>query len=73
MELTRISFGKRQFHLQRDMYDWCETHLGEGGYYAFTKNPESARWSIDSMFGNTHFFFRDPKDAVLFGLTWNYR
>jgi len=52
------------------MLTWCETKLGPGGYYAFTKDPENAKWSIDSMFGHTHFFFRDPKDALMFSLTW---
>jgi hypothetical protein len=70
MELIRLSFGKDRFHEQRDMLSWCEKNLGLGGYYAFTKDPENARWAIESMFGNTHFFFRNPKDAVLFGLIW---
>ncbi len=70
MELIRISFGKDRFHEQEYMLSWCEKNLGLGGYYAFTKDPKKARWSIESMFGNTHFFFRDPKDATLFGLVW---
>jgi hypothetical protein len=53
------------------MIGWCEKNLGLGGYYAFTKDPKNAKWSIDSMFGNSHFFFRDPKDALLFSLTWH--
>lgn len=70
MELTRISFGKDRYHQQREMLDWCETNLGDGGYFAFTKNPDHARWSVESMFGSTHFFFKEEKDAVLFGLIW---
>jgi hypothetical protein len=70
MELIRISFGKDHYHLQREMVDWCEKNLGTGGYYSFTRNPKTAKWAIESMFGSTHFFFRDSKDAVLFGLTW---
>ena len=70
MELIRFSFGKDRYHQQQEMYSWCEKNLGPGGYYAFTKDPKNAKWSIDSMFGNTNFFFRDSKDAVLFGLIW---
>jgi hypothetical protein len=70
MELIRFSFSKDRFHQQREMIDWCETKLGPGGYYAFTRDPENAKWSIDSMFGHTHFFFIDPKDALMFSLTW---
>ena len=43
MELIRFSFGKDRFHEQRDMQSWCESQFGDGGYYAFTKNPETAR------------------------------
>lgn len=71
MELIRISFCKDRYHQQREMQAWCEKHLGDGGYYAFTQRPRTARWAIESMFGATHFFFRDSKDAVLFGLTWH--
>lgn len=71
MELIRFSFGKDRFHEQTAMLKWCEDNLGQGGYYAFSRDPENAKWSIDSMFGNTHFFFRDSKDAVLFSLTWH--
>ncbi len=70
MDLIRFGFGKDRFHEHREMYDWCESQFGEGGYYAFTKNPDTARWSIDSMFGNTNFFFRDSRDATLFALRW---
>lgn len=70
MELIRISFDKDRYHEHLEMISWCEKNLGEGGYYSFTKNPETAKWAIESMFGSTHFFFKDSKDAVLFGLTW---
>lgn len=70
MELIRISFDKDRYHQQQDMYIWCEENLGPGGYYGFTRNPTEAKWSIESMFGNTHFFFLHPKDAVLFSLIW---
>ena len=70
MELIRISFGKDRYHEQSDMTSWCEKNIGDGGYYAFTKNPEESRWAIESMFGNTHFFFCNPNDAVLFSLKW---
>jgi hypothetical protein len=70
MELIRISFGKDRYHEYLDMIAWCEKHCGEGGYYEFSKNPDTANWSINSMFGNTHFFFRNTEDALLFALRW---
>ena len=71
MELIRFSFGKDRYHQQLDMIEWCEKNIGTGGYYSFTRNPETAKWAIESMFGNTHFFFSDPKAALLFSLTWH--
>jgi len=71
MDLIRFSFGKDRYHQHLEMIKWCEKNLGDGGYYAFTQRPKTTKWAIESMFGNTHFFFKDPKDAVLFGLTWH--
>ncbi len=51
------------------MIAWCENHCGDGGYHAFTRN-EDARWSVETMFGNTHFFFKEEKDVILFSMKW---
>lgn len=70
MELIRrISFGRDRFHQHQDMIRWCYQHCGKGGYHAFSKD-DNARWSVDTMFGNTHFFFKEEKDVVLFTMKW---
>ncbi len=67
MELIRISFGREHYHLQNDMINWCEKHLGPGLWNQAIGNN---KWSVESMFGYTHFHFNDSKDAVLFTLKW---
>ncbi len=67
--IRRISFGKERYHEYLDMIAWCEKHCGDGGYHAFTRNND-ARWSVETMFGNTHFFFKEEKDVVLFSMKW---
>jgi len=70
MELIRrISFGQDRFHQQEEMISWCKRHCGDGGWQAITKS-DKARWSVDSMFGHTHFFFKEEKDLVLFSMKW---
>lgn len=67
MGLIRISFDRNYYHLQNDMVDWCREKFGYGNW---NHNIGENKWSIESMFGYTHFYFRDEKDAVLFTLTW---
>lgn len=67
MELTRISLDREHFHLQSDMYEYCEKYFGPGSW---NHCIEGNRWSIQSMFGHTHFHFVDPQDAMLFTLKW---
>ncbi len=67
LELTRISFDRDHYHLQNDMADWCREQFGPGHW---NRTLGDNRWSIESMFGHTHFHFRDSKDAMLFALKW---
>jgi len=69
MEITRVSFGKDRYHQQSEMIAWCESRFKNGGWRAMTADSK-AEWAVDSMFGNTHFFFRNPKDLVIFSLRW---
>ena len=67
MELIRISFDRDHYHLQNDMIDWCQKKFGYGHW---NRNIGENKWSVESMFGHTHFYFREEQDAVLFTLTW---
>lgn len=70
MELiTKVSFGKDRFHEQEDMIQWCRKNLGTGGWNQSLVLGES-RWRVDSMFGNTHFWFKEERDYLLFCLKW---
>ena len=69
------TFGKDQYHLNGEMERWCRENIGDGGWsYA---NPETWEgmgdkiWVMSSMFGNTKFSFKDPKDLTMFLLRWS--
>jgi hypothetical protein len=68
------TFGKDRYHLNGEMEQWCRENIGDGGWsYA---NPETWEgmgdkiWVMSSMFGNTKFSFKDPKDLTMFLLRW---
>lgn len=67
LELIRVSFDRDHYHLQNDMVDWCREQFGYGHW---NRNIGENKWSVESMFGYTHFHFRDPQDAILFTLKW---
>jgi hypothetical protein len=47
----------------QDLYNWCDNHASSGRYHVHG-------WKSTEGFA---FRFEDPKDAVLFGLTWTHR
>jgi len=67
--MIAVEFGKDRYHLQEEMIKWCRTTLGKGGWAANLELSDN-NWSVDSMFGNTFFKFKESKDAVLFQLRW---
>lgn len=50
------------------MVDWCYQEFGPGNWNH--KIGATHKWSVESLFGFSHFYFRDPRDAILFGLKW---
>ncbi len=67
LELTRISFSRDHYHLQKEMVSWCEDHFGPGHW---NRGLGGNKWSIESMFGYTHFYFLNTEDALMFTLKW---
>lgn len=67
--IHRVSLGKDRYHQHREIIEWCEENCGEGGYGSFSRD-ENAKWSVDGIFGNHHFFFKDEKDFIMFTLRW---
>jgi hypothetical protein len=47
----------------QDLYNWCDNHVSSGRYHVHG-------WQSTEGFA---FRFEDPKDAVLFSLTWTHR
>lgn len=67
--ITKVSFGKDRYHQQEDMIRWCKTTLGKGGWGQSLVLGDN-RWRVDCMFGNTHFWFKEERDYLLFTLRW---
>lgn len=68
--ITKVSFGKDRFHEQEAMISWCRKNLGTGGWNKSLVLNDDTRWRVDSMFGNTHFWFKQERDYLLFCLKW---
>ena len=53
------------------MEQWCLDHVGKGGWLYRFDQDDSDMWGIKSMFGNTTFMFKEPKDYTMFILRWS--
>lgn len=71
LAIVEIRFGKDRFHQNEEMGTWLNDHFGPGKWY---KNAvvvhEDCLWSWESHFGNTSYYFRHERDAMLFSLRW---
>jgi len=47
----------------QDLYNWCNDHPGDGRYHVHG-------WKSTEGFA---FRFEDPRDAILFSLTWTHQ
>ena len=68
--MNSITFNNTRYHLNGAMEEWCRDNVGQGGWVGRYER-EDDRWSIDSMFGNTTFKFKNEKDYVWFLLRWS--
>jgi hypothetical protein len=73
--MKQITFGKERYHQHPEMEQWCHKNIGLGGWtYETPKTWEGMSnkiWSVDSMFGNTTFSFKNSKDYIMFILRWS--
>lgn len=71
----KVTLGKNRYHQQPIMENWCRENLGPGKWLYGTPETweglDNINWSIDSMFGNTTFAFKDPKHFSMFVLRWS--
>jgi len=73
---TTVSFGKRKYHLQNEMIRWCEEAFGMNPTYTNWVFGEPVDWTdlgnwcVASMFGETHFYFKNDAEASAFILRW---
>ena len=67
--MNKITFNNTRFHLNDSMKQWCHDIIGPGGWDPLSDGSERS-WSIESMFGNTTFEFREETDLVRFLMKW---
>lgn len=71
----KITFSKSRYHQHIEMVEWCQKNLGYGKWLTGTPTTwdglESLNWSVDSIFGNTTFAFKNPKHFSMFLLKWS--
>jgi len=66
--VTEVWFGRDHYHLHPEMYQWCQDHLGKGGWHIPQHGDE--RWGLNINFGFACFYFKHEEDATLFALKW---
>jgi hypothetical protein len=73
--MNYITFGKEKYHLHLEQQSWCEQYFGQGKWIGEREvkdwNEMQVSWTIHSMFGNTTFSFKNPKDYIMFILRWS--
>lgn len=69
--IIKVTITKDRFHEQDAMVEWCKKTLGPGGWNtSLVLNNKGEQWRVDSIFGSTHFWFKQERDYLLFALKW---
>jgi hypothetical protein len=69
--IIKITLNKDRYHEQEAIVKWCQKHLGPGGWNtSLVLNNRGEQWRVDSIFGSTHFWFKQERDYLLFALKW---
>ena len=70
-----VHYDRDEYSLHPAKEQWCRNHIGKGMWgiprdWKDGINSADARWSINSVFGETFFYFKEEKDATMFILRW---
>lgn len=77
--MTEITLNSGYLSRQWEIFEWCERRFGPGIWASIdcsNRNTEGyfrwagTTWIMDSIFGNTHVYFKNPEDATMFQLKW---
>lgn len=71
--MIELKLSKSHYHLQSEIYEWCEEKFGKGAWASPHKGEfplSSVDWVMDTIFGNTFVYFKNEQDATLFALRW---
>jgi hypothetical protein len=73
--MSFITFNNTRYHLNSEMENWCSKHFGPGNWISEREVKDwtgmQVTWTIHSMFGNTTFSFKNPRDYTMFLLRWS--
>lgn len=64
--MTEVEFDRDKYHLINEMNAWLRENVGPGGWLA----PPECKWKVEGAFGHHTYYFKDPKDAMMFTLRW---
>jgi len=68
----RVDLDRSYYSKQSEMYSWCLANFGSSvsGQTIQQLTDPQYRWAYTTVFGYTHFEFRDDEDYILFVLRW---
>ena len=71
----KVHYDRDEYSLHAPREKWCREHIGKGSWgdprgWTDGINTQDAKWAIQSIFGETFFYFREEKDAMMFVLKW---
>jgi hypothetical protein len=72
--MNSVTFNNTQYHLIGAMEQWCKDIIGPGkwigGQLQTWQGMNPNLWTIQSMFGNTTFSFKEQQHYNWFLLRW---
>ena len=67
-----VTVSRDRYYQQDEMIAWCRAQVGVGAWWnALPALPAGQDWSIQCIFGQTTFWFKNEKHATLFSLKWS--
>ena len=66
--MIEFKISKNRYHQQSEIRAWCRENFGPGMWMNPKDHTQS--WGWETMFGNTHYYFKQEHEASMFALMW---
>ena len=71
---VKVWYDKSEYSLHRVKEEWCTENIGQGTW-GNPKDwvngwPTKYKWTMNTIFGNSFFYFKEESDATMFILRW---